>query len=194
MAINNDKHKKHKFIAPFYIVKRERSYLLWILIVLLCGLINIWGGYLLGDDVGVKEAFESGIIYTYSISICSPFVAEFAIKQLVSKRRKEPVRYLSYQMYSFVITFVWILILTFLWLGKCKGVIQYQIVIGTLSTIYAFYMYCVSQMEHHDKILSEYDDPVYEEYLKKEKDTMENTSRNSKNLKTINSDKGEIEI
>ena len=136
--------------------------------VVFFGLINIWGGFLLGEITSVKEAFDSGVIYTFSISICAPFLAEVLVRQVVLRKMKKNQAFVFYQMITCVINFLWIIILTFLWLGEHKGGILLQVFVGTISVFFAFYMYCVSQMEQYSSILSEYDDNPYD-YLEQEK-------------------------
>lgn len=182
-----------KAVAPLFVMKEERSYAVWLVFVAFFGLINIWGGLCLGYFDSVSSAFKEGIVYTYSISVCAPFLAEVFVKQIVKKRTGSPVEFVSYQMLSSAINIVWILILTFLWLGSFKGSIPVQILIGILSTAFAFYMYCVSQMEQHKKSLSGYNDSPYS-YLKDEKMRMNDTAEGSRTLTTIPSEKGDIEI
>ena len=37
-----------KLIAPIVVVKREKTYLFWVVFVAMFGLINIWAGFLMG--------------------------------------------------------------------------------------------------------------------------------------------------
>lgn len=183
----------HKMIAPLYVLKQEWSYGVWLLFVAFFGLINIWGGLLLGRFDTIASSFKEGVVYTYAISICAPFLAETIVKQIVKKRTGVSVEFVSYQMICSAINIVLILVLTFLWLGSFKGNIVGQIIAGLISTAFAFYMYCVGQMEQHKSSFSDYDDPLYD-YLKEEKASMDNMSENSKALTTISGKEGDIEI
>ena len=188
---------RHSFLqkafAPLYVLKEECSYAVWLIFVAFFGLINVWGGLCLGYFDSITSAFEEGIVYTYSISVCAPFLAEVIVKQIVKKRTGIPVEFVSYQMLSSAMNIVWILVLTFLWLGSFKGNITAQIIVGILSTAFAFYMYCVSQMEQHKDSLSDYNDSPYG-YLKDEKMRMNDTAESSRTLTTIPGKKGDIEI
>lgn len=183
----------HKMMAPLFVLKEERSYAVWLGFVAFFGLINIWGGLFLGRIDSLSSALKEGIIYTYSISVCAPFLAEVIVKQIVKKRTKVPVEFVSYQMFSSALNIIWILVLTFLWLGFFKGHIAIQVITGLLSTAFAFYMYCVSQMEQHKTSLSDYNDTPYS-YLKDEKMRMNDTAKSSRTLTTIVGEKGDIEI
>ena len=193
MDTGGEQKKRHKFLAPLYVVKKERLYAVWIVFVVFFGLINIWGGLLIGEITSVKEAFDGGVIYTFSISICAPFLAEVLVRQVVLRKMKKNQAFVFYQMITCVINILWIVILTFLWLGEHKGGVLLQVVLGIISVFFAFYMYCVSQMEQYSPILSEYDDNPYD-YLEKEKDRMKETEEKSRQLASITSDKGDIEI
>lgn len=193
MGTSGEEKNRHKFLAPLYVVKKEPLYAIWLLFVAFFGLINIWGGIFLGQFSSVSEAFEGGIIYTFSISICAPFLAEVIVKQVVKRKMRKRQAFVFYQMVSSAINVVWIIILTFLWLGQYKGVLLIQIVVGVISTFFAFYMYCISQMEQYMPILSGYDDNPYD-YLQSEKVRMKETEEKSRQLASIASDKGDIEI
>lgn len=184
---------KHKIIGPLYVLKEEPLYLVWVAFVGFFGLINIWGGICLGQIDSVTAAFSEGIAYTYSISVCAPFLAEVFVKQVVKKRTQLKVDFLSYQMVCSALNIIWIVILTFLWLGEYKSSTKLQIVVGILSTIFSFYMYCVGQMEQHKEKLSEYDDSPYT-YLHDEKERMDKTVENSRTITSIPRDEGDIDI
>ncbi|MEY8404057.1 hypothetical protein AALA54_12120 [Oscillospiraceae bacterium 44-34] len=193
MDTGGEEKKRHKFLAPLYVVKNERLYAVWIVFVLFFGLINIWGGLLLGEIASVKEALDGGVIYTFSISICAPFLAEVLVRQVVLRKMKKGQAFVFYQMITCIINILWIVILTFLWLGEHKGGVLLQVILGIISVFFAFYMYCVSQMDQYGPILSEYDDDPYD-YLEKEKGRMKETEEKSRQLASITSNKGDIEI
>ena len=58
-----------------------------------------------------------------------------------------------------------------LWLGGLRGKIWLQIACGVISSVFAFYMYCVGQMEQHKVILKDYDDTEYLEAEPHQMDT-----------------------
>ena len=185
------KEKKKPILAPLYVVKEEKAYLSWVLFVVFCGLINLWAAFLLGETESVKSAMNEGIVYTYSISICSPFLAEMLVKVIGKKRENKMMSFAWYHVATSALNIVIILILTFLWLGKYKGSIGLQILIAIVSTAFSFYMYCIAQMEKHEVIVGQYDD---DEYLSKEKMRMDLTESAAQQLVTIDGEEGEIEI
>lgn len=92
-----------------YVMKEEKLYCIWIAFVCFFGLMNIWAGLLLWQFDSIVKSLREGIVYTYSISICAPFL----------------------------------------------------VLCGTFSSFFAFYMYCVAQMERHKELLGEFDDHEY---------------------------------
>ena len=54
MDTGGEQKKRHAFLAPLYVVKSEHLYAIWIVFVVFFGLINIWGGFLLGEITSVK--------------------------------------------------------------------------------------------------------------------------------------------
>lgn len=153
--------KLRRIFAPLYVMKEEKLYCIWIAFVCFFGLMNIWAGLLLWQFDSIVKSLREGIVYTYSISICAPFLAEVFVRQIVNKRAKEKPVFVSYQIASASINVIWILILTFLWLGELRGAIWPQALCGTFSSFFAFYMYCVAQMERHKELLGEFDDHEY---------------------------------
>lgn len=187
----NEKSQKKPMFAPLYVIKEEKAYLIWVLFVVFFGLINIWAAFLLGEIESVDSAMSEGIVYTYSISICAPFLAEVLVKVIGNKREKKMMPFAWYYVVTSAINIVLILILTFLWMGKYKGSIGIQVLVAIVATAFSFYMYCVSQMEKHEALVGKYDDC---EYLKNEKSRMNQTEAAADKLLTIDGEEGEIEI
>lgn len=185
--------KRKKLLAPLYVIREEKLYYIWIAFVVFFGLINIWAGMFLMKIDSVKAALQEGIVYTYSISICAPFLAEEFVKQIVYKRTERKQAFVFYQIVSSAINVIWILILTFLWLGGLKGAVWMQVICGLFSSFFAFYMYCVGQMEQHKGALGNFDDSKYE-YLEAERRRMDTMEKNAKNVKRIENEDGGIEL
>lgn len=191
MNRKDKKSGKLSILAPLYIVKEEKMYFIWIVFVIIFGLLNVWAGILLGKFQDTKGAFDEGIIYTYSISILAPFLAEMLIKQIVNKRRGEPTSFLAYHIGSYAGNIILILVLTLLWLGAHKSNYILQIIFGLISSFFSFYMYCIHQMSLHKSIVGEYDD---DEYLTNEKDRMNEVEKKSKKVGQIEGEKGDIKL
>lgn len=187
----NDKNAKKPILAPLYVVKEEKAYGIWILFVAFFGLINIWAAFLLGEKNSITSAMDEGIIYTYAISICAPFLAETLITVISKKREQKIMPFVWYYVLTSAINIILIIALTFLWMGKYRGSIGLQIIIALVATGFSFYMYCITQMEKHDALVGQYDDC---EYLKNEKTRMNQTEKAADKLKKIDGEDGEIEI
>lgn len=185
------KNPKKPVFAPLYVVKEEKAYWIWVVFVAFFGLINIWAAIFLGQIESVSSALEEGIIYTYAISVCAPFLAEMLVKVLGSKRENKVMSFVWYHVITSAINIVLILVLTFLWLGTYRGNIGLQIIIAIVATAFSFYMYCISQMDKHEAIVGEYDDC---EYLRNEKSRMNQTETAANKLVKIDGEEGEIDI
>ena len=191
MKETKEKKSRKPILAPLYVLKEEKIYWIWVFFVFFFGLINIWAAICLGEKDSVVSAMEEGIVYTYSISICAPFLAEMLIKVVGSKRENKVMPYVWYHMITAAINVVFIIVLTFLWTGSYRGNIVLQIIIAIAATAFSFYMYCILQMEKHEAFVGEYDDC---EYLRNEKSRMNQTEAAADKLVTIDGEEGEIEI
>lgn len=185
------KNSKKTVLAPLYVVKEEKAYWIWVVFVAFFGLINIWAAFLLGQTDSVASAMKEGIIYTYSISICAPFLAEMLIKVISNKRENKVMSFVWYHVITSAINIVLILVLAFLWTGNYRGNIGLQIIIFIVSTVFSFYMYCILQMDKHEALVGMYDDC---EYLKNEKSRMDQTEAAADKLTSIDGEEGEIEV
>ena len=94
-------------------------------------------------------------------------------------------------MTTSALNIIWILILVFLWLGELRGEVWLQIGCGVVSSFFAFYMYCVGQMEQHKVVLKDYDDT---EYLDAERQQMDMTKEGARIVDKIEDNEGEIEL
>lgn len=178
-----------KLRAPTLIICEEKLYLIWLVFTIFFGLINIWAGIFLGKNEDVTGAINEGIIYTFSISILSPLLAEIFIKLVVNKKSGKVTEFLAYKITMCAIGFVLVLILAFLWIGKYKGLFILQFIMGIVSIVISFYIYCVLQMDSHMNVVGEYDD---NEYLTKEKERMSGIDEEAKKIEKIDSEDGEI--
>ena len=191
MSETKEKNLRKPIFAPLYVVKEEKAYWIWFVFVVFFGLINIWAAFLLGQKVSVSSAMEEGIIYTYSISVCAPFLAEMLVKVIGNKRENKMMSFVWYHVISSAVNIILILVLTFLWLGNYKGSVGLQIVIAIIATMFSFYMYCISQMDKHEVLVGKFDDC---EYLKNEKSSMASTEAAADVLTSIDGEEGEIEV
>lgn len=194
MGKKNDGKRKHPILAPLQVLKREPLHIIWVVFVLFFGLINIWHNLVLWHLDSVVSTLQGDVIYVFSISICAPFLAEVLIRLVVNKRSHKETSFLTYRVASCALNFLWIIILTFLWLGDLKAKLWLPITVGIISILFAFYMYCISQMELDVPLLRKYNDSLYDEYLREEKMNMGKTEEDARQLITITGNKGDIEI
>lgn len=180
-----------KLIAPIVVVKREKTYLFWVVFVAMFGLINIWAGFLMGETGMIKGAMDEGMIYTFSVSLCAPFCTDIFIDMLVDKRRNEKSMFVTYKVIAGLLNVVWIIGLCFLWLGKHKGSYILQIIIGVISILFSSYMYCIGKMERHKDITSQFDDS---EYLLEENGRINNLEIEATKTNKVETSKGDIKL
>lgn len=172
-----------KVFAPFRVLKYEWTYILWA-IFLLFGLLDIWFGIFKWDLELIIQSINSGILATFSISICVPFIMEFLLSWIL--QRKIPVQFIKYRAVSAILDFVWIMVTIGLWLGAGKNHIFIQITICLISIVFAFYMYCIEKMSNHYGELKIFD----EEYLDTQKKNMSELKNKASETTTI----GEVEL
>lgn len=180
-----------KIKAPIRVLHREKTYLFWLIFVAVFGLINVWAGLLMGEYCIVMDAFEEGIVYTFSISLSAPFCTDVFVEMLVDKRERKTSMFVSYKVITVLLNVIWIVILCLLWLGKYKGDFIIQIIIGIISLFFSFYMYCIGKMERHKDITQVFDDM---EYLSEENDRMDDLENRAGSTDLIETDKGDIKL
>lgn len=163
--------KGGRLLAPLYVIKEEKLYYIWFIFVVFFGLLNVWAGLLQLRINEILASLQEGIVYTYSVSLCASLLAEDFVKQIVNKRKGKKPDFVFYHVITSAVNIIWILILVFLWLGGLRGKIWLQIACGVISSVFAFYMYCVGQMEQHKVILKDYDDTEYLDAEPRQMDT-----------------------
>ncbi len=175
----NEEIKFHLF-APFKIIKIEFFYLSWIIFVIFFGLFDLWFGVLNADWERVKSTVANGTLYTFSISICIPFIVEFCLSWLLDKQNYRQSKFVRYKVFAIIIDTIFTTIMTILWLGNAKNNTLLQIIICILAIIFAFYMYCVERMPEYDH-LSIFDD----NYLASVQKNMYDKTQKSKKTDSI---------
>ena len=146
--------------APLKVAIFEKNSFLWILIIPIFGLLNLWMALLQLDIEMARSIITDGTIYIFSISICAPYIFDLLISLLADKRKDRISKYVSYKIRAVIITITWIIILNAIWSGKLRCNLLLQIICGGISIFFAFYMYCITKMEEY-KNLGIYDDTPY---------------------------------
>lgn len=167
---------KGNFWAPYKLLELSKIYYFWLVCTLLCGLLNLWAYGFLGSPELILVEFANGIIYTFSISTCAPYIVSFSLEMLDDKRKRQETHFMGYKVPIIIANALFIMILTVLWLGEYKSSIGIQILICVITIGFSFYMYCVSEMSNHYEYFKEYDD---KSYLNSEKGRMSKTSENA---------------
>lgn len=177
--------------APLYVIREEKAYLMWMVFAIFFGLTNLWAAFFMGKLESIGPAMKEGIVYTYAISLCAPFSVDTFITVIWKKREKKSMSFVKYYMYTASINIIFIFICAMLWVGEFKSNIIVQIIIALISTGFAFYMYCIAQMEKHKAIVGKYDDS---EYLRREKESMSQTEKSANSLTKIEGGEEDIAL
>lgn len=182
------KIKIEKLFAPFRLIAIEKIYIVWFLFVLAFGLINLFAGFLIGDDTIVKDAISSGVLYTFSISLCAPFCADIFIGFKVDKKNNKTSEFVNYKIPVVSLNIIWIVILLLLWIGIHRSNIIIQGICFLISLFFASYMYCIERMEIHPQVFENEKDSSYTE---EEKERQDSIIEKSNELKKID---GEVDV
>lgn len=177
-------------MAPFYIIKEEPSYVLWLIFMIFFGLINVFGGVLQGNSGELNLAFCYGQFYTLSIAMNAPFIVTYLLETLITKRHRGKQHFVKYKIRSMSINFLWIMCLTFLWTGNSKSSASTQLVVFLISLSFSFYMFCISEMQNSTYLLDNYDDS----YLGNENEVLRSTQLKAEKLDHIENNEGRIDL
>lgn len=156
--------------APFVIVKREKLYIGWIIYAIFFGMLNFLADTFMGNFESITNYISSGQFYTFSIALCAPFIIDLLLSIIVGHRSDQGIHFLKYKITTISITIILLCIMTFLWMGKFKGILILQIILTLISLFLSYYMFLVGHMQEHIEVTSKYDD---KEYLKLENDRIE---------------------
>lgn len=175
----NNKEKSGGVMEPFKLLRYDKIYWWWVISLVFFGNINIVAALVLGKTDDLKTSLTSGSLYIFAISICAPFVVSFGLKAIYNKRSGLPLKFITYKISVTFVNLIWLFILTFLWLGSSKGLFRIQFLCVTISIIFAFYMFCISEMDNHYTFFEDCDDTTY---LSQENKNMKKITKQSKNL------------
>ncbi len=159
----------NNFFAPFKLLSFAKVYIWWILCLIFFGLLNLWVYFFLGLPTKILAEVENGIIYSFGISICAPYIANFSLEVIDSSRKRNRIKFAGYKVPALIMTSIYVVMLTIIWLGKYRSSFGLQAIVLVVSLFFVFYMYCVSEMTNHVYYFREYDDS---EYLTREKKRM----------------------
>ena len=175
-----------KFLNPFRLLIKEKTYWFWPIFILLFGFLNIIVGLLSGEKSYILQIFSDGQVYLFSLSVCAPFVTTFALNFIVRRKNKQDYSCITIKMVSILINIIFIIINVSLWNGVHKTTIWIQGIILLLTIIFATYMFCIQELDNHPDILRECDD---ETYLDKENTRKNKTSEKEAALSEVGGNK-----
>lgn len=177
-------------MAPLRVAIFEKNSFLWILIIPLFGLINLWTALLQLNIEMARSIIDEGTIYIFSISICAPFIFDLLISLLADKRKDRKSKYVSYKIRAVFTTIIWLFILNAIWSGKLRCYLVPQIICGGISIFFAFYMYCITKMEEY-KNLGIYDDTPY---LEDEQGNIDNLRKDADSADSVSVDGKDVNL
>lgn len=167
-----------KVLAPFKLLSDSKIHYFWIIFVTAFGLVGVLAVPLLGNVDSFFNEFQNGVILTYSVSICAPFIVSFIIEAIVKRKRNEEFHFLNYKFILIIFDILYIVFLIIVWIGELKSSLCLQAFIFVLTSVFAFYLYCVSMMSDNLSVFRDYDD-----YLSVENKSVENLVEKSSELK-----------
>lgn len=187
--------KIKRLIAPLKILRIEKIYFVWLCFVLAFGIINLLAGFLLGDNKLVDDAIQSGLLYTFSISLCAPFCADILIGFQVDKKTNKTSEFVKYKIPTGAFNIIWIFLLLLLWIGTYRSNSIIQSICFLISLLLALYMYCTEKMDLHSKGFEQEKDIPYD-YLQDENNRQMELKDKAETISmiTTNDGEGDIEI
>ena len=148
-----------RFLAPFLILKVEKMYYSWIasfIISFMSIIVDIANGTL-------DSSFTQGAFYSTCITLLAPFLVEFFVEYTASSRSQKKEKYTSYKGAALLICFVVVFLLCVFYATAAKSNGPTQIISTILVGLFSLYLYLVSKMDKHPKLLSDYEDISYME-------------------------------
>lgn len=181
------KDARSRFWAPFRVLKIEKIYAAWlvILIISFTGCIVDW---ITGD---ILSSLNKGTLFSTCFAVVAPFLIEFAIGILNIYRSKSAEHFLGYKVWMLILHVITLVALMIVYLSDVKGNIPFQIIMTCIVCFLSFYTYLVNKMEQHIGILTDYQDKPYDEIERIERESMQQkakeidciTSRNGNEVK-----------
>lgn len=185
--------KIKRLIAPLKILRIEKIYVVWLIFVLAFGLINLLAGLPLGDNKLFDDAIQSGVLYTFSISLCAPFCADILIGFQVDKKTNKTSEFVKYKIPTGAIDIIWIFLLLLLWIGTYRSNLFIQSISFVISFLLALYMYCIEKMDLHSKGFEQEKDSPYD-YLQDESNRQTELKDEAEAISMITTNDGEGDI
>lgn len=167
------------FLCPFKILKKEKLYFSWLVFILIFGFANIIVELLMGEKESVQRAILGGQVYLFSLSVCTPFIAAFALDIIVKKKNKLESQCMIIKIVSILINSIFIFFNAILWVGIYKNSIMIQIIVLTVTIAFSLYMFCVQDLHNHSDILPLCIDKPY---LEQERQGMDDTLKKSNSI------------
>ena len=186
-AIKEKPSTWQRAFAPFAVLKFEKVYWIWI-----ASYIISFAGIII-DLINhtIKTSIENGMIFSTCIAVLAPLVFEFLTNYIVDNRKGE---HEQFSVYKGVATFFCVLgmIVTFLFYGTdLRSSLTVQLICVVLFLAISFYLYLVTKMPTHARLLQDYADIPYNEI---EKGNMSRLQDNSEKLEKTTSDGIEVKL
>lgn len=178
-----------RIITPLTVVRKNWIYLLWLVGVVFIGLINIVATLLISPNE-INNIFNEGMIYFSALAMFAPHIPSFLVEQNVSKKQGRKTRFFNYKTPVLLAEFLICILIPLLWAGIYRGSFTIQVIIWLSALFVVFYMYCAVEMENYE----EYDAFDDDSYINGENKRMSDTEKKSKELSTMETDEGIIEV
>ena len=172
-----------RILAPFLILKVEKMYFSWIasfIISFMSIIVDIANSTL-------DNSFIQGAFYSTCITLLAPFLVEFFVEYTVSNRSQKEEKYTSYKGAALLVCFVVVFLLCVFYATAAKSNKPAQIISTIIVGILSLYLYLVSNMDKHPRLLTDYEDISY---IEAEQNALNKMTSDAQNLTSVEVSEG----
>lgn len=173
--MSKNKQKKSNLIAlPAEMIVQDKLIVVWLLLTILTAflptIINIL------HDNEIKENFEQGIIYIFSITLLIPVTTDIIISLISQSRRKEfmerfkmieekkllpiikkySIENILHIIYGFSSIIIFLSLLFYS--SSLKGNVFIQVIVAIFTVYLSLYYFCLNMLTHYPEQYSGYND------------------------------------
>lgn len=173
--MSENKQKKSNLLKlPFEMIQRDKLIVAWIILTISTAFFPTLIDLLHGNKI--KENFDQGVLYIFSITLLLPITTEIIITFISESRKKElmerlkmieekkllpiinkySVEYILHCIYGF--NFIIIIFSIPLYSGLLKGNVIVQLIISVFAFYISLFYFCLNMLSHYPEQYNEYND------------------------------------
>lgn len=171
--MSENKQKKSNLLKlPFEMIQRDKLIVAWIILTISTAFFPTLIDLLHGNKI--KENFDQGVLYIFSITLLLPITTEIIITFISESRKKElmerlkmieekkllpiinkySVEYILHCIYGF--NFIIIIFSIPLYSGLLKGNVIVQLIISVFAFYISLFYFCLNMLSHYPEQYNEY--------------------------------------